>query len=263
MTRVLVAASVALSACALKGDVRRVEREVQELREQTARADSARAVELVRILAQLASIQSVVLDSLSSHQRRFASFQGGVVGDLTEVQRQLVLIQELTGQSQQRLSEFRRQLERRAQSRTPPATPVPADSLWPDDSQMIEGPGPEELYDVSLQQLRRGSPQTARLGFQTLLREFPSYDRVPDARFFVGETWGISNPDSAAAAYEQVVREHPESPRAPTSLYRLGLLAEQLGDGAAARIYYQRVLAGYPRSDEAPLARSKLQALGR
>ena len=79
-----------------------------------------------------------------------------------------------------------------------------------------------------------------------------------DARFFLGESWGEGNPDSAAAAYEHVVRRHPDSRRAPTALYRLGLFAERRGDQRAAEVYYGRVIAGYPRSEEAQLARTKL-----
>jgi len=49
----------------------------------------------------------------------------------------------------------------------------------------------------------------------------------------------------------------------PSALYKLGLLAERRGDKPAARTYFARVIAGYPRSDEANLARDKLQRLGR
>jgi TolA-binding protein len=35
-------------------------------------------------------------------------------------------------------------------------------------------------------------------------------------------------------------------------------MAERRGDRAGARVYYQRVLSDYPRSDEAALAREKL-----
>src|SRR2546430_3980183 len=57
----------------------------------------------------------------------------------------------------------------------------------------------------------------------------------------------------------QVVKTYPASPRAPSALYKLGFLAEQRGDKAAARTYYARVIASYARSPEANLARDKLQ----
>jgi tol-pal system protein YbgF len=119
------------------------------------------------------------------------------------------------------------------------------------------------MYELSLQQFRRGSLATARLGFREFLRVFPTHERAPDALFYLGETFAGESTDSAAAVYQQVVKTYPNSSRAPSALYKLGLLAEQRGDKAAARTYYARVIAGYPRSDEANLARDKLQRLGR
>jgi tol-pal system protein YbgF len=107
--------------------------------------------------------------------------------------------------------------------------------------------------------LRRGSPGTARAGFQQFLREYPRHPLAGDAWFFLGESWEASDGDSAAVAYDQVVEQFPDSRRAPTALYRLGLLAERAGDRRAAEVYYSRVIAGYPRSEEARLARSKLE----
>lgn len=246
------AAAVVLSGCALKGDVRRVEREVASLRIATARADSARAVELERLITLVAALH----DSVGQQQVRLAEAlatgQGVLRADMLEVQRQLLQLQELTGQSQQRLTELRRQLEQRAQQ-------PPLESAGPAGG-AAGGPGPTELFELSLQQLRRGSPQTARAGFQKFLEDYPAHERVPDAVYFIGEAWGPAAPDSAAAAYERVAREWPDSPRAPAALYKLGLLAEQRGDVAQARTFYQRVLSGYPRSEEAALAREKLQA---
>ena len=82
--------------------------------------------------------------------------------------------------------------------------------------------------------------------------------------FFIGESWGDkASPDSAAAAYDRLITNYPNSSRVPTALFRLGVISEARKDRGAARQYYQRLIAGYPRSEEANLAREKLQALGR
>jgi tol-pal system protein YbgF len=253
--RLTAALSVALSACALKGDVRRVELQVAQWRQETARADSARAASLQRLLDELLATHKVVLDSLASQQRRLALSQGELRSDLNDVQRQLMQIQELMGQSQQRLSELRGQFEQRRQVAAAGATPEASTAA-------ASGPGPEQLYDLAVRQLRAGSPQTARAALQKLLQDYPQHDRVPDALFQLGESWAPTNPDSAAKAYQRVAQEFANSPRAPAALYKLGLLAEQRGDRAAARTYYQRVIAAYPRSEEAALARSKLSSRG-
>ena len=250
------------AGCALKGDVRKVELQVEALRAERARAEAERAAQVDSLRALLVTVQH----ALAAQQAYLVQMRGDVRTDLVAVQQQLVQVQELTGQSQQRLSELRARIEERAQQPVPPVdtTGRPAGGGPPGGpSGNPGGPGPDQLYDLSLQQFRRGSLGTARLGFREFLRLYPTHERAPDALFYLGETWGGESADSAAAVYQQVVKTYPNSSRAPAALYKLGLLAEQRSDKAAARTYYARVIAGYPRSDEANLARDKLQRLGR
>ena len=98
------------------------------------------------------------------------------------------------------------------------------------------------------------------MGFQMLVDNFPDDPLVPRALYFIGETWENVDADSATAAYLRVVDDFPDSRNAPTALYRLGLIAEQAGDLNTARGYFQQVVDDHPRSDEAALARSKLNS---
>jgi tol-pal system protein YbgF len=244
------------AGCALKGDVRKVELQVQSLQAELVRTDVARAAERDSVLAAVRAVQQV----LAAQQGYLVQLRGDVRTDLLAVQQQLVAVQELTGQSQQRLTELRSRLESRAQQ---PDLPAPAAGGGPPvgPSGNPAGPGPEQMYDLSLQQYRRGSVSTARVGFREFLRVFPTHERAADALFYVGESFEKEAPDSAAAVYDQVVKAFPNSPRAPSALYKLGRLAEQRGDRAAARTLYARVIAGYPRSPEADLARQNQQRL--
>lgn len=252
-----------LAGCALRGDVRKVELQVEALRSELSHADSVRRVERDSLARVLATVQA----TLSAEQNALVQIRGDIRSDLQAVQQQLGALQELTGQSQQRLSELRSRLATpapvpapppvdttRAAAATPPTAGAPA---------LAAGPGPDQMYDLTLQQYRRGSFTTARLGFREFLRLYADHEHAPDALYYVGESFAAENPDSAAAVYQDVVKRYPNSPRAPSALYKLGLLAEQRNDKAAARTFYARVLAGYPRSDEANLARDKLQTLGR
>jgi tol-pal system protein YbgF len=251
----IAVASVALSACALKSDVRRVEQEVQLLRAEMARADSARADFFDIAFQQIIAVQGQIIDSLDAQDRRLALYQGSMRSDLTEVQRQLMQIQELSGQSQARLAEMQRRLDERELQ---PVVAREAGDSGGAAAAPQGAPSPSEIYDVAIQQLSRGSPQTARTAFQLLLDQYPGHELAGDAQFNIGESWQSTDPDSAAAAYQLVIQNHQNSRRAPTALYRLGTIAEQNGDMEAARVYYERVLTGYPRSDEAELARAKL-----
>lgn len=243
------------TGCALKGDVRKVELRVQALQFETARADSARAAQLDSLLRLLGATQA----ALAAQQQYLTQLRGDVRTELLNVQRQLVQVQELTGLTQQQVREARAQLEQRAQAPVPTLeTPTPQPT-GPGSAL----PGPEQMFDLSLQQYRRGSYSTARVGFREFLKQFPAHERAPDALFYVGETYAQENSDSAAVVYDSVVKAFPNSSRAPSALYKLGLLAERRGQRQAARTYYQRVIAGYPRSDEANLARDRVQQLGR
>lgn len=244
--------AVAVTGCALKSDVRRVEAQVGDLRAETARADSARAAALEEVRAQIADVDRRLGDALVAQAGVLTLVRGEVRQELLSIQQQLVQIQELTGQSQQRLSELRSQIERRSAA----APGDPAGVAAPEAA----APGAAEVFEASLQQLRRGALGTAREGFRQFLATYPNHERAPDALYFIGESFERGEPDSAAVVYEGVVRRHPRSPRAPQALYKLGLLAEQRGQGAAAaRLFYERVVRDYPRSPEASLAREKLQ----
>src|SRR5256885_11637219 len=142
------------AGCALKGDVRKVELQVQALQADLAKSDSARAAERDTILAAVRLLQQ----ALATQQAYLVQMRGDLRTELLSVQQQLVSVQELTGQSQQRLTELRSRIESRSQqtdaapaggagNTTPPVGP----------SGNPAGPGPDQMYDISLQQYRRGS----------------------------------------------------------------------------------------------------------
>src|SRR5256714_11911657 len=205
-----------VAGCALKGDVRKVELQVEAMRGDLAKSDAARAAERDSIVASIRAVQQ----ALTAQQAYLVQLRGDLRTELLSVQQQLVAVQELTGQSQQRLTELRSRIEARGQQQDNAVTPV-------GPSGNPAGPGPDQMYDLSLQQYRRGSLATARLGFREFLRVFPTHERAPDALFYVGESFEQASPDSAAAVYDQVVQTYPHSARAASALYNLGLLPEQ------------------------------------
>jgi tol-pal system protein YbgF len=246
-------ALVLLGACATTGDIRRLENEIAQVRDIQTRRDAERA----RQVAEVMRIQQQMLDSLANTRQAMRALRGDVQNDLYGIQQQLVQLGELTGQSQRRLSELRAQLERRGEEIAQAAADTTAAAA------PAVGPSAEQIYETSLGQLRLGSASTARSGFAELLRAHPTSERVPDALYYIGQSFETENADSALAYYDQVVRNHPESPRSASALYHVGLIRERANRNAEARQAYQRVVDSYPNSDEAALARDRLRALGR
>ena len=245
---VLALATVALGGCALRSDVRRLEEQLTTMQDESDRRDSLLAAQLTQVIA----LQRQANDSLASVEASLLTFRGETLGQLYDVQKQLLQVQELTGLSSRRLNELRGELDARGQQLSG-AAPAAGGATSASAVQM---------YEASLQQLRRGSTGTARAGFRQFLDQYPTASEAPDALYFIGESFSTEAPDSAAAYYTQVADTYPASPRAASALYRLGSMAESARDTAAARGYYQRLIAKYPTSNEAALARDRLKALG-
>ena len=273
--RLVPVALMATGACfATQSDVRVLQTDVQTLRAERHRQDSALMQRFDELMASLRTTN----DTVRALSDRLTRLQGDVRGDLFQMNQQLLQIQELSGQSQRRLQELRSSLEARQQEVAPPTTvtpsPVPRDSatrgapaaqapaVAPPSGAPAGSPGPNQLFQSSLDQLRRGSPGSARRGFEELLRLYPTSDVAGEAQFYIGEALAAEGNLSAAdTAYGTVVARYSESARAPTALYKRALLLQQRGNIAMARTALNDLVRRYPRSDEAQLARERLRTL--
>ena len=253
----VVLVALLLGGCALRSDLRKVEDEIAAVRDIQARQDAERA----RQLADVMRLQQQMLDSIQSTRQAVRTLRGDLANDMYGVQQQLVQLGELAGQSQRRMSELRAQLEQRGQEIA--QAEAAADTTGAGAAAAPGTPSAEQMYETSLGQLRLGSAGTARSGFRELIRAHPTSDKVPDALYYIGQSFETENADSALAYYDQVARNHPQSPRSASALYHIGLIRERANALADAREAYQRVVSSYPNSDEAALARDRLRALGR
>ena len=164
--------------------------------------------------------------------------------DLYNIQQQLVQLQELTGQSQQRLTELRTQLEARG-AQIGARRPLRATARGPTPQGGTASA--DQMYEASLAQLRRGSHSTARLGLAgDAARSTPPASGRRTRSISSARASPRRTPTPRPPTTAQVVEKYPASPRAASALYNLGLLAERRKDTAGARDAYQRVVAEVP-----------------
>jgi tol-pal system protein YbgF len=277
---------LAAGACfATRDDVRLLQNQMQAAQTQQAQADSQRQAQLDRVIEQL----GLVNDSLGRIGAQLTKFQGDVEGSVYAMGQQLIQIQELTGQSQRRLQELRAGLEAQRQTAfTAPVattqspdstasagtnapasgvgataaapTPIPAGGAAVSPGNGT--PGPNQLYEMALDQLRRGSTTAARTALQDLLRQYPTADVAADAQFYVAETFAKERDTAAAdSGYRLVVQRYPASDRAPQALFKHALVLQSQHKVQAARAAYEEVISKYPRSDEAVLAKDRLRTV--
>jgi tol-pal system protein YbgF len=272
--RLAPVALLATGACfATQSDVRVLQTDVQTLRAERARQDSL----MIHTLEELMVSLKTQNDSLRALSNRLTQSHGDVRGELFQINQQLLQVQELTGQSQRRLQELRSSIEARQQeaaaqmqqapAATPPAGAQRDTGARPAAQPAAPGPaagapGPNQLFQSSLEQLRRGSPTSARRGFEELLRLYPTSDVVGETYFYLGEAHALEGNTAAAdSTYAVVVTRFAESPRAPTALYKRALLLQERGNIAMARTALNDLIRRYPRSDEAQLARDRLRSM--
>jgi len=246
-----------MAGCATKGSVRRVETQVMVLRAETARQDSARAAELARIIR----LQQHVLDSLGSTRQALRVLDTRVGADITDVLRQLVQTQELVGQSQRRLTEMKASLDARAEQRDAALLAQPADTTTRPAAVTPPAASADQMYNGAMQQYRANRTETARRAFYEFLQQYPEHPYVPDALYFIAESFDPGMPDSAVIKFTELHARFAQSRRAPAALYKVGVIAERRKDTATARSTFQRVIQEYPRSEEAELARERLATL--
>jgi tol-pal system protein YbgF len=256
-------AALCLAGClASKQDVFLLQNQLVSMQAAAARADTARSAQITSVLNEVVQAN----DSVRMLSARLAKLQSTVATDHYEMGRQILQIQELTGQSQRRLQELRASLEERSQMAVAP-TPVPVagDTSRPSSAAPAPGgPGPAQLFQSSLDQLRRGSSRVARGGFEELLRSYPNSEDAPEAMIYIAETYAAErNQVAADSVYGLVVQRYPTSPKAATALYKHALSLRSAGRTATARAAFERIVRDYPRSDEATLAREQLRTIGR
>jgi len=232
--------AIALSACATKSDVRKLQFDISTLR---ARQDS--------VAREQARQNRVLQDSLRAMSDYTHYMQGNLTNQIKSLQELALQVQALLGQSQQRIADLREQLERSQQQQQQATQPVNPG-----------GTSEDELYNTGMAKLQENSPAIARAAFQELLRSYSGSPRAPDAQFYLAETY-VAERDTAQAfrEFERVEEMYPTAPKAADALYRAGVVAEENRARTRARGFYNRVITKYSTSPAAAEARKRLNAL--
>ena len=162
-------------------------------------------------------------------------------GDLVDVRTQLADVDE-------ELSDLRQLLAERAQ---------------PDLPQAVDISDPAALYQASFDDFQRRSYTLALAGFRRFLELFPSHDQADSALYWIGECYlNRGEYRSAIREFEQVASRYPSSTRLASAHLRKADAHRELGETARSRELLAELIALYPNSDEALLARQRLEQGG-
>jgi len=117
-----------------------------------------------------------------------------------------------------------------------------------------------ELYRTGKQAFDDGQYELAREKFKEFLSKYPKSDNADNAQFWVGEIYYREKwYAEAIMEYQKVIENYPDGNKVPASLLKQGLSFSNLGEETNARTFLEEVIKKYPSSNEAKIARDKLE----
>jgi tol-pal system protein YbgF len=253
---VLVLTLASAGCFATKSDFESLRSDVLTARITSNVADSMQRAELIEVSRSVRSLN----DSIAALSRRLAAMRTASDAELAAMKQDISALQDLSGQSEQRLRDLRASVEEK--TRAPEGAIVPDNPSTPAGSSPASGPGPAQLLQAGRDQLLKGGNSAARGAFTELISRYPNSELVPEAMFYTAQAYTAErNMTAADSVYAALITRHPTSPRVPTALYKRAVQMQANKKTADARRLFQEIIKRFPRSDEAALADERLQSL--
>lgn len=151
----------------------------------------------------------------------------------------------------------------------PPATPpqaTPPQAAPPSAAAPSVAPAetttPEQRYGRAFDALKAGDYAAAIAGMRDFIARHPEHPLADNAYYWLGQTHYLNRDYvQAIEAFASVGSKSPDSAKAPDALLKRGLSELELKRVEAARRSFNDVIARYPASEAARLAREQLQRL--
>jgi tol-pal system protein YbgF len=120
----------------------------------------------------------------------------------------------------------------------------------------------KDMYALAKQAYDNGSLETARQGFEALIKAYPDAPQADNAQFWIGETYYREKWfEKAILEYHKVIKNYPKGNKVPAALLKQGFAFSQLKDATNARLVLSELVKKYPKTNEAAIARKKLDRL--
>jgi len=123
-------------------------------------------------------------------------------------------------------------------------------------------PNPEVVYKQAFDTLKGGETGKAREMFAAYAEQFPEHKLLPNARYWIGETYYIEkNYEQAVVEFQRVIKEYPGKEKVPAAMLKQALSFRELGDTKSARFILKEILDKYPQAEETAAAKEILGKL--
>ncbi len=122
--------------------------------------------------------------------------------------------------------------------------------------------GMGDLYRDAYETYHRGDLQGARRKFEAFLKQYPNTELSDNAQFWIGETYYLKKDyERAILEYEKAIVKYPEGDKIPAAIFKQALSFLEVNDKTNAKNLFRRVIEKYPRSDQAEMAKRRLETI--
>ena len=140
-----------------------------------------------------------------------------------------------------------------------PAAPRPAPAA-PAAPPRVSG---QQLYDQGYALYKQARYDDARQLLRQYAGENPDTNLTDNSLFWIGESYyDQAQYEQAILEYDKVIQQFPRGDKVPSALLKQAFAFDAIGDPTDAKILLRKVLREHPDSEQAAIARKKLEILG-
>lgn len=140
--------------------------------------------------------------------------------------------------------------------------PETAPAVYGDAGALAKGASERDDYAAAFDALKAGRYAESAQLFQLFLQDYPSGTYAPNALYWLGESYYVTqNYELAQRQFQTLFERYPTHEKAPGALLKVGLTQVGLKEFAAAEATLTEVAARFPGTDAARTAEDRLRAI--
>lgn len=121
---------------------------------------------------------------------------------------------------------------------------------------------PDSLFSTAYTDYVKGNYEIAAMGFRDYVKNYPDSDKVDNALYWLGLCmFEQEKYRDGIREFERVINDYPESDVLPAAMLRKGLALFEMNSPAVGVLELQDLIKKFPLSQEARIARKKLDEL--